>query len=103
MQRLPGARRPVVLRLSRDPVTGDYRVPDEKTIWVMLDRLDPKALSRALLLVPPPTPQPYPWRYAAAPPYGVELQTLEAWEVATWCLADRGDDSTVAALETGGP
>jgi acyl-CoA reductase-like NAD-dependent aldehyde dehydrogenase len=32
-----------------------------------------------------------------------ELQGLEAWEVATRCLADRGEDSTVAALDTGPP
>jgi predicted transposase YbfD/YdcC len=32
-----------------DPMTGRYRVPDEKTIRVVLDRLDPRALARALL------------------------------------------------------
>src|ERR1017187_1200720 len=32
-----------------DPVTGQYRAPDEKTIRVVLDRLDPRALTRALL------------------------------------------------------
>src|SRR5216683_666336 len=32
-----------------DPVTGRYRAPDEKTIRVVLDRLDPRALARALL------------------------------------------------------
>src|SRR5689334_18498540 len=32
-----------------DPVAGRYRVPDEKTIRVVLDRLDPRALARALL------------------------------------------------------
>ena len=30
-------------------VTGQYRAPDEKTIRVVLDRLDPRALTRALL------------------------------------------------------
>jgi predicted transposase YbfD/YdcC len=37
------------LRAPWDPVTGRYRAPDEKTIRVVLDRLDPRALARALL------------------------------------------------------
>jgi predicted transposase YbfD/YdcC len=37
------------LRLPWDPVAGRFRVPDEKTIRVALDRLDPRALTRALL------------------------------------------------------
>jgi predicted transposase YbfD/YdcC len=37
------------LRAPWDPVAGQYRAPDEKTIRVVLDRLDPRALSRALL------------------------------------------------------
>jgi predicted transposase YbfD/YdcC len=37
------------LRLPRDPLTGVFRVPDEKTIRVVLDRLDPRALTAALL------------------------------------------------------
>lgn len=37
------------LRMPRDPLTGVYRVPDEKTIRVVLDRLDPRALAQALL------------------------------------------------------
>src|SRR6478672_9624413 len=32
-----------------DPMAGRYRAPDEKTIRVLLDRLDPRALARALL------------------------------------------------------
>ena len=32
-----------------DPIGGRYRAPDEKTIRVVLDRLDPRALARALL------------------------------------------------------
>src|ERR1039457_2195005 len=36
-------------RAPWDPVTGRYRAPDEKTIRVVLDRLDPRALARALL------------------------------------------------------
>ena len=32
-----------------DPLVGRYQAPDEKTIRVVLDRLDPPALTRALL------------------------------------------------------
>src|ERR1035441_4873457 len=32
-----------------DPIAGRYRAPDEKTIRVVLDRLDPRALTRTLL------------------------------------------------------
>ncbi len=37
------------LRAPWDPMAGRYRVPDEKTVRVVLDRLDPRALARALL------------------------------------------------------
>jgi predicted transposase YbfD/YdcC len=37
------------LRMPVDPLTGIYRAPDEKTIRVVLDRMDPRALTRALL------------------------------------------------------
>jgi predicted transposase YbfD/YdcC len=37
------------LRAPWDPVAGRYRAPDEKTIRVVLDKLDPRALSQALL------------------------------------------------------
>ncbi len=37
------------LRAPWDPMAGRYRVPDEKKIRVVLDRLDPRALARALL------------------------------------------------------
>jgi predicted transposase YbfD/YdcC len=37
------------LGLPWDPMRGEYRVPDEKTVRTVLDRLDPRALSRALL------------------------------------------------------
>jgi len=37
------------LRMPVDAWTGLYRAPDEKTIRVVLDRLDPRALTRALL------------------------------------------------------
>jgi predicted transposase YbfD/YdcC len=37
------------LRAPWDPMAGRYRAPDEKTIRVVLDRLDRRALARALL------------------------------------------------------
>src|ERR1700688_4167932 len=37
------------LRAPWDPLNGRYRAPDEKTIRVVLDRLDSRALTRALL------------------------------------------------------
>ncbi len=37
------------LRAPWDPLARRYRAPDEKTIRVVLDRLDPRALTRALL------------------------------------------------------
>jgi predicted transposase YbfD/YdcC len=37
------------LRVPWDPIAGRYRAPDEKTIRVVLDRLDARALTRALL------------------------------------------------------
>jgi predicted transposase YbfD/YdcC len=37
------------LGLPWDPMAGEYRVPDEKTVRTVLDRLDPRALSRAVL------------------------------------------------------
>jgi predicted transposase YbfD/YdcC len=43
------------LRAPWDPLAGRYRTPDEKTIRVVLDRLDPRALTRALL---GPRPRP---------------------------------------------
>ncbi len=44
-----------------DPIAGRYRAPDEKTIRVVLDRLDPRALTRALL-------GPRPRRRRGGPP-----------------------------------
>src|SRR5438477_5397849 len=44
------------LRAPWDPVTGRYRAPDEKTIRVVLDRLDPRALTRALPRAAPAPP-----------------------------------------------
>ena len=37
------------MRAPWDPLGGRYRAPDEKTIRVVLGRLDPRALARALL------------------------------------------------------
>ena len=51
------------LRAPWDPVTGQYRAPDEKTIRVVLDRLDPRALTRALL-----GPRPRRRRHPGGPP-----------------------------------
>src|ERR1700736_3139138 len=44
------------------PVAGRYRAPDEKTIRVVLDRLDPRALTRALL-----GPRPHGRRRSGGP------------------------------------
>jgi predicted transposase YbfD/YdcC len=49
------------LRAPWDPLAGRYRAPDEKTIRVVLDRLDPRALTRALL-------GPRPGRRRGGPP-----------------------------------
>ena len=45
-----------------DPIAGRYRAPDEKTIRVVLDRLDPRALTRALL-----GPRPHGRRRSGGP------------------------------------
>jgi predicted transposase YbfD/YdcC len=50
------------MRAPWDPVAGRYRAPDEKTIRVVLDRLDPRALTRALL-----GPCPRGRRHSAGP------------------------------------
>ena len=51
------------LRAPWDPIAGRYRAPDEKTIRVVLDRLDPRALARALL-----GPRPRGRRRSGGPP-----------------------------------
>src|SRR6266852_2514406 len=51
------------LRAPWDPLTGRYRAPDEKTIRVVLDRLDSRALTRALL-----RPRPRSRRCPGGPP-----------------------------------
>jgi hypothetical protein len=45
------------LRAPWDPITGRYRAPDEKTIRVVLDRLDPRAEPGSARAAParPPT------------------------------------------------
>jgi predicted transposase YbfD/YdcC len=50
------------LRAPWDPIAGRYRAPDEKTIRVVLDRLDPRALTRALL-----GPRPGDCRHCGGP------------------------------------
>src|SRR5580700_3483808 len=50
------------LRAPWDPIAGRYRAPDEKTIRVVLDRLDPRALTRALL-----GPRPRGCRHCGGP------------------------------------
>src|SRR2546429_4778791 len=61
------------LRAPWDPMAGRYRAPDEKTIRVVLDRLEPRALARALLGPPGGprggggSPAP-PGRHRARPP-----------------------------------
>jgi hypothetical protein len=51
------------LRAPWDPLAGRYRAPDEKTIRVVLDRLDKRALARALL-----GPRPRGRRRPGGPP-----------------------------------
>ena len=51
------------LRAPWDPLAGRYRAPDEKTIRVVLDRVDPRTLARALL-----GPRPHGSRRPGAPP-----------------------------------
>ena len=51
------------LRAPWDPLAGRYRAPDEKTIRTVLDRLDPRALARALL-----GPRPRGRRRSGGPP-----------------------------------
>jgi predicted transposase YbfD/YdcC len=51
------------LRAPWDPLGGRYRAPDEKTVRVVLDRLDPRALARALL-----GPRPRRSRRPGGPP-----------------------------------
>ena len=54
------------MRAPWDPIAGRYRAPDEKTIRVVLDRLDPRALAQAL-----PGPRPRGRRPGGPPPASV--------------------------------
>jgi predicted transposase YbfD/YdcC len=56
------------LRAPWDPIAGRYRAPDEKTIRVVLDRLDPRALAQALL---GPRPRSHRRRTNGPPSAGV--------------------------------
>ena len=51
------------MRAPWDPIAGRYRAPDEKTIRVVLDRLDPRALAQALL-----GPRPHARQRPGGPP-----------------------------------
>jgi hypothetical protein len=62
------------LRAPWDPIAGRYRAPDEKTIRVVLDRLDPRALSRALL-----GPRPSRSPAAGARDDGPPATTVRVW------------------------
>ena len=71
------------LRAPWDPIAGRYRAPDEKPIRVVLDRLDPRALARALLgpgpraaVAPEPSKEPC-IEPPAAPPRVDEAPALD--------------------------
>jgi predicted transposase YbfD/YdcC len=59
------------LRAPWDPLAGRYRAPDEKTIRMVLDRLDPRALARALL-------RPRPHSCRAGPPPSATVRGYRA-------------------------
>jgi predicted transposase YbfD/YdcC len=101
------------LRAPWDPMAGRYRAPDEKTIRILLDRLDPRALARALL-GPRPRGRPswssargYPARRAAGQAKALARSRLRGVAVdgKTSRGARRGDGSRVhllGAAEHGG-
>jgi predicted transposase YbfD/YdcC len=106
------------LRAPWDPIAGRYRAPDEKTIRIVLDRLDPRALARALL-GPRPRGRPrpglpsasvrgYPARRAAQQAKALARERLRAVAVdgKTSRGARRADGTRVhllGAAEHGGP
>ena len=105
------------LRAPWDPLAGRYRAPDEKTIRVVLDRLDPRALTRALLgprprgrrprLPAPASVRGYPARRAALQAQVLARGRLPAVAVdgKTSRGARRGDGTRVhllGAAEHGG-
>jgi predicted transposase YbfD/YdcC len=66
------------LRAPWDPIAGRYRAPDEKTVRVVLDRLDPRALTAALLgPTPPPPATPTPATPTPATP--TPARTVRVW------------------------
>jgi predicted transposase YbfD/YdcC len=95
-----------------DPMAGRYRVPDEKTIRVVLDRLDPRALARALLgsgsrpggrgpgVPSAPSVRGYRARRAAGQPKALARRRLRAVAVdgKTCRGARRGDGTRVHLL-----
>jgi predicted transposase YbfD/YdcC len=95
------------LRAPWDPVAGRYRAPDEKTIRVVLDKLDPRALTRALLGPrrksggpPPAGVRDYPARRAAQEVKAAARSGLRAVAVdgKTSRGARRGDGTRVHLL-----
>jgi hypothetical protein len=62
---------------SGNPVADRYRAPDEKTIRVVLDRLDPRALARALL-----GDRPVSCRGRGEPPPPASVRGYRAWQAA---------------------
>jgi predicted transposase YbfD/YdcC len=105
------------LRAPWDPLAGRYRVPDEKTIRVVLDRLDRRALARALLRPrscrqlarqPPGSARGYPARRAGERARALARGRLPAVAVdgKTSRGARRADGTRVhllGAAEHGGP
>jgi predicted transposase YbfD/YdcC len=99
------------LRAPWDPLAGRYRAPDEKTIRVVLDRLDPRALARALL-GPGPGGRRHPGGPTAASVRGYRARraaqraqalargrlTAVAVDGKTCCGARRGDGTRVHLL-----
>jgi predicted transposase YbfD/YdcC len=106
------------LRAPWDPMAGRYRAPDEKTIRVVLNRLDPRALARALLggrpgrrrggVPPPASVRGYRARQAARHAKALARGRLRAVAVdgKTSRGARRADGTRVhllGAAEHGGP
>jgi predicted transposase YbfD/YdcC len=102
------------LRAPWDPMAGRYRAPDEKTIRILLDRLDPRALARALLGPRPRGGRPswssvrgYPARRAAGQAKALARGRLRAVAVdGKTCRGARRADGTrvhlLGAAEHGG-
>jgi hypothetical protein len=88
------------LRAPWDPLAGRYRVPDEKTIRVVLDRLDPRALARALL-------GPGPRHRPAGPPAAASVRGYPARHAAQQARALARDRLPAVAVDgktsRGGP